>query len=175
MQKNISIQKKYILSRFFPIAVTVFLLLGFAFSFNFSTNQGIKFGPIRILSVLTGSMEPKITRGSMIFVKDDEFDDLSEGDIITFFVDKEIVTHRIVSIDQEYGDLLTKGDANQENDHGRVSKEAVIGKFIFGIPFIGGFLLKLKTPWGMLALGLTICLGMLIKYFMRLLGGYQNV
>lgn len=89
-------------------------------------------------AVISGSMEPAIPIGSMVFSKETSFNDLREGDVITFMIsDDQTATHRIKSIDTEKRKFVTKGDANDVEDSKRVSYENVVGKVIFYIPEIG--------------------------------------
>jgi signal peptidase I len=85
-----------------------------------------------MLFVVTPSMEDTIMVGDLIFI-DTNFEELSEGDIISFRRSDQremIITHRIVSIN---GDLITtKGDNNFISDDWETnfSKDLVVGKYI---------------------------------------------
>ena len=57
---------------------------------------------------------------------------LNKGDIITFFQDDQIITHRIIEILDD-GNFITKGDANNSKDS-KVYKQNVIGKVVKIIP-----------------------------------------
>ena len=63
-------------------------------------------------NVISGSMEPEIPVGSLVYVKSVAFNELSEQDVIAFEAGASIVTHRIVSIDSGNQLITTKGDAN---------------------------------------------------------------
>lgn len=71
-----------------------------------------------IYTVTSGSMEPEIHTGDVIYTRTVNFRDLQEGDVITFSLNqgKTTVTHRIQKIDKKNGLLQTKGDANEESD-----------------------------------------------------------
>jgi signal peptidase I len=85
-----------------------------------------------MLFVVTPSMEDTIMVGDLIFI-DTNFDELAEGDIISFRRSDQqemIITHRIVSIN---GDLITtKGDNNFISDEWETnfSKDLVVGKYL---------------------------------------------
>ena len=85
-----------------------------------------------MLFVVTPSMEDTIMVGDLIFI-DTNFDELAEGDIISFRRSDQqemIITHRIVSIN---GDLITtKGDNNFISDDWETnfSKDLVVGKYL---------------------------------------------
>ena len=89
-------------------------------------------------AVTSGSMEPAIPTGSMVFSKETSFDKLKEGDVITFMIcDEQTVTHRIRSIDTDKEKFTTKCDANDVEDSKQVSYENVIGKVVLHVPYLG--------------------------------------
>ena len=101
--------------------------------------------------VLSGSMEPAIKTGSLVFVK--SFGDYKIGDVIMFGEDtKESVptTHRVYDIKVKGGKqfYITKGDANNAPDSREVSKEQVIGKVVLGIPYLGYAVEAARKPLG---------------------------
>lgn len=89
-------------------------------------------GNYKIFTVQSGSMEPAIHTGSLIFVK--PLADYSVGDIVTKKTDdpKMTVTHRIVSKEEVDGQVAfeTKGDANDSSDGEKFGKDMIIGKKI---------------------------------------------
>lgn len=87
----------------------------------------IKFCGIGSLIVSSGSMEPELSVGDVIIIK--ECANYEVGDIITYNVeDKYFVTHRIV--DKEGNSFVTKGDNNNIEDNQVVLKENIEGKVI---------------------------------------------
>lgn len=89
-------------------------------------------------AVVSGSMEPAISTGSMVFSKETSFKNLKKGDVITFMISEDqTVTHRIASVDEDKKKFTTKGDANDVEDSKSVSYENVIGKVIFHVPYLG--------------------------------------
>ncbi|MBQ0098802.1 MAG: signal peptidase I [Oscillospiraceae bacterium] len=90
-------------------------------------------------TVLSGSMEPTYHVGSIIYVIPQKPQDIKVGDPITFKVHKGVpATHRVVEINNEKQQFLTKGDANDASD-APVSFTKLIGKPIFTIPYLGYF------------------------------------
>lgn len=85
-------------------------------------------------SVLTGSMEPTIKVGDEVIVKVTK--NIKENDIITFQEEGSFITHRLIRIEGDK--LITKGDYNKSEDL-PITKDVVIGKVIFKIPFLGRF------------------------------------
>lgn len=108
---------------------------------------------LRVFSVMSGSMEPSIRLGSMVFVRPQP--QYYENDIITFADrndPKRTTTHRIVRISEEpdlgYTSFVTKGDANEDNDAGFVRDDRVLGKVFLKIPSLGYLVAFAKTQMG---------------------------
>ena len=112
------------------------------------------------LAVTSGSMQGdekgSFDEGSLIFVKKlsaSDKNNLETGDVITFLTDGVYVTHRIVSVNKNSsGDsvsFVTKGDANNVSD-GAIPAQNVFGKCVGSIAGLGGFMLFLLTPAGIL-------------------------
>ncbi|MDD6796317.1 MAG: signal peptidase I [Clostridiaceae bacterium] len=111
-------------------------------------------------SVISGSMEPKYNVGSMIYVKDISFDELSVGDIVTFKESNIIVSHRIIDIDYDNKSIVTKGDANNVKD-GTMYANNIIGKASnFSIPLLGFIVAELAEVKGKILI--LIILGSLL-------------
>ena len=111
------------------------------------------------LVVLSGSMEPKMSPGDAVIVREVPASEIQEQDIITFqrTGSDTPTTHRVIEVQEtESGtEYVTKGDANEERDRGTVSQDRVIGEVIFVIPFIGHVIQFANTQLGFLALVLT--------------------
>lgn len=114
--------------------------------------------PLKPLVVQSGSMEPAIRTGSLVFVTKIPANaigvDYVENDIITFRSGQELVSHRIVNVfhrvDGKY--FQVKGDANNTVDSGLVSERDVVGKVNFTIPYVGRFVNFVKQPLGFILL-----------------------
>lgn len=91
-------------------------------------------------------MEPNIKRGDIAIIKEVSEDKLKNNDIISFVVDGNTITHRIVDIEEIDGKLFytTKGDANNINDDEKITYENIVGKYIGKIPVVGKISLKLR-------------------------------
>ena len=83
--------------------------------------------------VASGSMQPTLELNDVILVKITK-DNLNKDDIIAFTNNSEIITHRIVYIDND--DLIVKGDNNNTADK-PIKKDQVIGKVIKIYPKLG--------------------------------------
>jgi len=112
-------------------------------------------GNYKVLSVLSGSMEPAIKTGSIVFVK--PVGNYKVNDVITFpgsGTDAQPITHRIVEAKEAEGTILykVKGDANDAADWQAVPREEVTGKVFFSIPYFGYLLSFAKQPIGFILL-----------------------
>jgi len=108
-------------------------------------------GNYKMLSVLSGSMEPAIHTGSVVIVTPAK--DYKIGDIITFeAVGKNGIptTHRIKEIKNTDGNVLfiTKGDANNATDSREVVASGIRGKVLFSIPYLGYVFDFIRRPIG---------------------------
>ena len=72
----------------------------------------------RVYTVITGSMEPELSVGDMLYVKPVDPSTIKVGDDITFVLNEDLVvaTHRVVRIDAEKSHFYTKGLANEIED-----------------------------------------------------------
>ena len=104
---------------------------------------------------LAGSMLPTYQVGSLIYVKDVDYKDLTVGDPITYLVSQDtVVTHRIIEVlvDEEDPDTIryfTQGDANEQPDGTSVHYKNIIGKPVFSIPYLGYVSTYIQNPPGM--------------------------
>lgn len=115
---------------------------------------GVRILGYQVFTVLSGSMEPAYHTGSLIYVKDVDYRDLGEGDVITFMLNEDTVaTHRIVGVvpDEEDPSVVryrTKGDANDAEDGALVHYKNVIGSPVFTIPYLGYVANYIQNPPG---------------------------
>lgn len=142
------------IGKIFKIAVNTFLvllvLLGVFVVFSFVPFPG----NYKIFTVQSGSMEPTIKTGSLIFVRPEA--DYNVGDIVTRRTTdpKVTITHRIVSREELNGQIAfeTKGDANNAPDGEKFTKDGIIGKEVFKLPYVGYPVGYAKTTPGLILL-----------------------
>lgn len=91
-------------------------------------------------SVVSGSMEPEIPVGSIIYVKPVEPVDVAEGEVIAFQSGDSVVTHRVITNQQVEGQFTTKGDANAAEDVNAVPYGALLGRVERHYPMLGALL-----------------------------------
>ena len=106
-----------------------------------------------MFEVLTGSMEPEIPVGSVIYVKYVQPELIEEREIVAFFKSEgDVVTHRVVDNHTVERELITKGDANEINDFEPVPYENLIGRVERHVPVVGRFMSLLAGTVGKLYL-----------------------
>lgn len=119
---------------------------------TFITSKTSILGSIRSMVVLSGSMEPALPVGSIVYItKQIGYDN---KDIITYKTESGMnVTHRITGIEfSEEGTVYsTKGDANKSIDSSVIPYEKVMGKVFLTIPYLGKVINFLNSPKGFLA------------------------
>ena len=86
--------------------------------------------------VKSGSMSPLYEENTIIFAKKVKFKELKQYDIIVFLNSNNNRTvHRIMEIDEENKQVITKGDNNRFIDILPVYEENIIGKVGFKVPY----------------------------------------
>ena len=113
-------------------------------------------------NVVSGSMAPEIPVGSMIFVEAVDSGELKEDDIIAFYRNGSVITHRVVENNILEGKITTKGDANNTEDMAPVTYKEVIGRVRFHIPILGDLSSHLTSSFGKIYLLALIVLGLLL-------------
>jgi signal peptidase I len=98
-------------------------------------------GGRRAMSVQTGSMEPTIKTGSLVFVNRVSVANIAPGDIITYINPRnsqQTITHRVAEVRDRGGSrqFITKGDANPSPDQ-PISEKRVVGKVNGAVPYVG--------------------------------------
>lgn len=124
--------------------------------------------------VLSGSMEPTLSAGDVVFVYGADPASVEEGDVITY--DRGAgrpVTHRVTAVTQtEDGDLAfrTKGDANEDADSDPVPAAALLGRVptvsvpfagevTVHVPLMGRFIVLVNGSPILFLLGIAVLLG----------------
>lgn len=150
-----------ILGSIAQLVLVVFLVvlaaLSFATRLPFFARLGLNF-----FAVTSGSMEPKIPVGSLVYAGKYKLEDLKKEDVITFKVRDDqngqvsVVTHRIAEvmkdektekIKDDQGketekkivkyEFVTKGDANNTVDARTVPAANIIGLYQWQVPYVG--------------------------------------
>lgn len=108
---------------------------------------------VKPVAVLSGSMEPAIQTGDLIFVESCDPAALREGDVVCYLSSGKAVTHRIASVTEgEDGQprYVTQGDANNAEDRLAVSADQVQGVWNGArVAGLGNAILFMQTAPGM--------------------------
>lgn len=100
-----------------------------------------------IANVLSGSMEPTFSPGTLLLVK--ETGEIEKGDIVVYQSGQSLVVHRVIEIRKDQ--ITTKGDANNTPDP-VFDRSQIRGKVIGWLPHAGTLLSMFRTPAGILLL-----------------------
>lgn len=104
--------------------------------------------------IVSRSMEDTINKNDIIVVKKADKNEIDENDIISFDNGNEIITHRIVEIENINGQTLytTKGDNNRFADDEKISFEQIEGKYVFKLSKLGYLMNFLKNRYFLIIL-----------------------
>ena len=88
------------------------------------------------LVVISGSMEPTLKVGSLLYYHEKDINEFKENEILVYRAKKHTISHRIVEkLDNGF---ITKGDANATNDSIIVNDNQVLGQGTeWCIPYLG--------------------------------------
>ena len=114
-------------------------------------------------SVVSGSMEPALPVGSVVYVESAGVSQIRAGDIIAFYDDGTVVTHRVIESRPQEGAFITKGDANPSTDIKPTPYWTLIGRVKLCIPLLGRLLTLYAVPEGKMSLGLVAVSGLLLR------------
>lgn len=88
------------------------------------------------LVIISGSMEPILKVGGILYYKEIGTQEYKNNDIVVFKSTKYLISHRIVEITDD--GFITKGDANKNIDSNKVYFNKALGKGTnWSIPYIG--------------------------------------
>ncbi|WP_169337842.1 signal peptidase I [Propionicicella superfundia] len=109
---------------------------------------------VRPLVVISGSMEPAIPTGSVVFTRTVPAAELAVGDVVTVERPRVggLVTHRIVAMepgDSGSYELTLQGDANRTPDSSTYTVSEA-GRYMWHVPYLGNVALVLQSRGGIL-------------------------
>ena len=115
--------------------------------------------------IVSGSMEPNIPVGSLVYAKEVPFDEIQVDDIVSYQISSSTtVTHRVAEINQDVQEVVTKGDANDVVDANPVSYSHIIGKVAFSIPILGSISLYMRSIIGVISIICLLIILFLLEY-----------
>lgn len=106
----------------------------------------------QVYNVVSGSMEPAIPIGSVIYVKAIDPVEIKKGDVIAFRGGDSVIMHRVVDNKMVEGTFTTKGDANEGQDMNEVPYANLVGIVVRHIPILGQLLILFGSSFGRLCM-----------------------
>ena len=114
--------------------------------------------PYQFHYVLTNSMEPTIATHSLVLVKTcDDNMQIKKDDIIVFlatrFGEKMTIMHRFSHTEMnEEGEIVykTRPEGSNTPDIYETKREDILGVYLWHIPYVGKFILFLKSAFGLI-------------------------
>lgn len=126
-----------ILSVTTSVLLAVAVLFCFTVVYQIQTKRFVSVFGFSVFRVVSDSMEPAIPVGALILSHETDIEKIEVGDIICFrsyesYMNNQIVTHRVVGITEQNGDiaLRTRGDSNNSEDGFFVTRNNLVGKVI---------------------------------------------
>ena len=119
-----------------------------------------------IYTVVSGSMEPAIPVGSLLYIQEAQPEDMEKEDVIAYYGGQDstaIITHRVVENREVMGEFITKGDANAKEDKAPVPYSDFIGKVRLSIPKVGGAAQIFASTQGKIAAACFIGLAVVLQ------------
>ena len=131
----------------------------------------------QIYTVVSGSMEPAIPTGSLVYIKEGEPEEAAKGDVIAFYGGAQtasIITHRVVENRVVMGEIVTKGDANESPDMTPVPYGHYLGKVERSIPEAGKLAAVFTSPAGKSLAGCMVGLVAVLQVLASLLESHKS-
>ncbi len=121
---------------------------------------------INVYVITSASMKPELNVGDVVMTMPYKFEDLKEGDIITFYNNSKLqtATHRITAINRDSKAFITKGDNNDFADGSPVLYGNVVGKVVVSVPSLGYVLMYISTIQGKLAVGAVLLIFIILLF-----------
>ena len=158
------IKNKKMTKRIFKCIILVVLIILFIINLILSFEENTHILGIYMFNIVSESMEPTFYKDDLAIVRKCTLKELKKGDIITFNQDDRTISHRILQITKEKGDIkfITKGDNNDVPDREQVDFEDIYGKVLFVIPKIGKLIHYIQNVRGFI----NIFIFIIIIYFL---------
>lgn len=156
------------------VAVAAFLAIAFG---------GGRLAGLSPFAVLSGSMEPELPVGSLIYVKPVDPTEVHVGDAITFRLESgTLVTHEVYEIDASAHEFKTRGIANVDAQ-GNISPDAapvpwssLVGSVVACVPLLGYVNVFVTQPPGIFVViaGVAVVIGVSIVIELVGAGGRRD-
>ena len=127
-------------------------------------------------AVVSGSMEPAISTGSLVYVKGMEPEEVRTGEVIAYYGGRDqnsVITHRVVENRVDEKAFITKGDANRTVDMNAVKYDFLIGRVEFSVPGAGIIAQLMTSTKGKIAAGCMIGLAVILHLLATMLDRFR--
>lgn len=136
----------------FKMLITI-IIFGIS-SLSFVSNSKVLLNRYKLYSVISDSMRPTISKGSLIVV-DTSDKNITPEKVLTFKYPvnfSRTITHRVVEhvTESDYDYWVTKGDNNNTNDPFKVTQDLIIGTYVFKVPILGLVIKFVHEPFGLI-------------------------
>ena len=130
-----------------------------------------------VYTVISGSMEPEIPVGRLVFIGEAQPPEVEAGDVIAYYGGPDsnaVITHRVVENRVIMGEFITKGDANEEQDRNPIDYGEFIGRVKYCVPKLGILAQMLTAFEGKVAAGCMIGLSVVLHLLAAVIEEYRN-
>ncbi len=111
-------------------------------------------GPVALVVLQSDSMAPTFRRGDLVVVR--RAAHYAVGQPVLYRGSRlDAIFHRIVGYDAQ-GRLVLQGDANAYTDPDHPTPEAIVGRYWFAVPRLGGWLWAWRAPLLAASAGLLV-------------------
>lgn len=133
----------------------------------------------RVRIVVSGSMEPTIKTGSLMYYKkiseEDVYEKISIDTIITYKSSDGIdVTHQVISLDEESDAIITQSILSDSTADKPIKANQVLGIYAFSIPLLGFVINFLKNPFVLIGIIIIIILFILCNLLFKFIKDYRK-
>lgn len=126
----------------------------------------------QMYTVISGSMEPAIPTGSLVYIQGMEPQNVVDGDVIAFYGGHDsnaIITHRVVKNRVVMGEFITKGDANEKEDMNPIPYSNFLGRVELSVPVVGELAQVLTSTKGKIVAGTLIGVSVILHLIASIL------
>lgn len=165
IKKRIEIQNKLKKVLYIVLIIFIYNVIVVLFS-SINNNQNLQIFGQKYYIISTNSMSPTINKYDVVVSKSVKQNELKVGDVITYQINDEVITHRISRIEeQDKIYYYTKGDNNVDEDKRKITFNDIKGKEIYIIPKFGKIIKILSSKITLLCIILVILIVFLIQIF----------
>ena len=152
------IKNKKMTKKIFKYIILSVLIILFIINLILSFEENTHIFGIYMFNIVSGSMEPTLEINDVVVVQKCEPSQLKKDDIITFQQDNRTISHRILEITKEKGDIKfeTKGDNNEIPDPEKVEAGQVYGKVLFKVKRIGKVISYIQNVRGLINIAIFV-------------------